>query len=64
MPANASGARQERPVVAIEVEHAVVVRLRREAARRDMPVKVLIRDLLDVIAADQLTGAILDDGPR
>jgi hypothetical protein len=54
---------QGRPaVVTIEVEHAVVARLRVEAARREVPVKSLIRDLLDVIAADQLTGAILDDG--
>jgi hypothetical protein len=33
-----------------------------EAARRDMPVKRLLLDLLDTIAADHLTGAILDDG--
>jgi hypothetical protein len=46
----------------IELDHALVVRLRPKAARRDVPVVRLIHDLLDVIAADQLTGAILDDG--
>ena len=60
--ANASGPRQERPVVTIEVEHAVVARLRVEAARRDMPVKSLVRNLLDVIASDGLVTAVLDDG--
>ena len=34
----------------IEVEHEVVVRLRRDAAIREMPVQSLIRELLDVIA--------------
>jgi hypothetical protein len=28
-----------------------------------VPVKRLLHELLDTIAADQLTGAILDDGP-
>ena len=46
----------------IEVDHALVTRLRPEAARRDVPVNRLLHDLLDVIAADQLTTAILDDG--
>jgi hypothetical protein len=46
------------------LDHAPVVRLRPEAARRDVPVARLIRDMLDVIAADQLTTAILDDLPR
>jgi hypothetical protein len=47
---------------AIEFEHDLVVRFRVEAARREMTVPQLIRDLLDVIAADGLTTAILDDG--
>jgi hypothetical protein len=49
-------------MIAIEIEHAIIVRFRREAARRDMSATNLIHDLLDVIAADGLTGAILDDG--
>jgi hypothetical protein len=43
--------------------HALVVRLRPEARRRDVPVVRLIRDLLDAIEEDPaLAGAILDDG--
>jgi hypothetical protein len=47
--------------VEIEVDREVVVRLRPAAAKRDMPVTRLIHDLLDVIAADQLVTAVLDD---
>jgi hypothetical protein len=46
----------------VEVGHDLVVRLRPEAARRDLPVKTLIGDLLDVIATDALVTAVLDDG--
>ncbi len=45
----------------IEIDRDLVVLLRKEAAQRDMPVNRLIRDLLGVIATDQLTAAILDD---
>jgi hypothetical protein len=38
------------------------VRFRVEAAKRERTVQQLIRELLDVIAADGLTTAILDDG--
>jgi hypothetical protein len=48
---------------AIELEHDLVVRFRVEAAKRETTVPQLIRDLLDVIAADGLTTAILDDAP-
>jgi hypothetical protein len=48
--------------VAVELEHLVAVRLRRAAAVRDVPVKRLINNLLDVIASDQLVDAVLDDG--
>jgi hypothetical protein len=34
-----------------------------QVARRGLPVTSPIRDLLDIIAADKLTTAILDDGP-
>jgi hypothetical protein len=44
----------------LEVEHRLVIQFRAEAARRDMPVKRLPHDLLDTIAHDRLTGAILD----
>jgi len=46
----------------IEVDREILVRLRPEAARRNVSVAFLIRDLLDVIVTDNLTGAILDDG--
>jgi hypothetical protein len=52
--------RRHAPTV-IEV-HALVVRLRPEARRRDMPLARLVRDLLDRIADDQLVDAVLDDG--
>ncbi len=45
----------------IELELDLVRRLRPEAARRGVSVAALVRDLLDVVAADQLVGAILDD---
>jgi hypothetical protein len=50
------------PALMLEVEHGLVTQFRVEAARRDMPVKRLLHDLLDTIAADHLTAAILDDG--
>jgi hypothetical protein len=43
--------------------HALVVRLRSEARRRDVPVVRLIRDVLDALGEEPgLAGAILDDG--
>jgi hypothetical protein len=48
------------PALMLEVEHGLVTRFRAEAARRDMPVKRLLHELLDTIAADHLTAAILD----
>jgi hypothetical protein len=56
------GPRDHRPPMTVEVGHDLVVRLRPEAARRDLPVKTLIGDLLDVIAPDALVTAVLDDG--
>ena len=50
----------ERAPARIEVDHFLLVRLRVEAARRDMPVAAFIRSLLDTIIADKLTAAILD----
>ncbi len=49
------------PPVQIELEIDLVRRLRPEAARRGVSVAALVRDLLDVVAADQLVDAILDD---
>jgi len=49
----------------VEIDHGLVVRLRPEAARRGLPVKSLIHDLLDVVGEEPgLVGAILDDGDR
>ena len=63
MPAHASfEAPCERPMVAIELEHAVVVRLRREAAKRETTLDYLVRNLLGTIAADKLVDAVLNDG--
>jgi hypothetical protein len=47
--------------VSVEIEESVVRGLRGEASRRQVPVARLIRDLLDVIATDRLTTAVLDD---
>jgi hypothetical protein len=44
----------------VEIDHALILALRPEAARRDMTVPRLINDLLDVIASDGLVGAVLD----
>jgi hypothetical protein len=47
----------------VEVDHSIVVSLRPEARRRDVPVARLVRDLLDRVGAEpSLVGAILDDG--
>lgn len=46
----------------IEIDHDLVVRLRPEAARRDLSVEALIRDVLEIIGEEpNLVGAILDD---
>jgi hypothetical protein len=45
----------------IGVQHSVILALRHEAARRDVPVARLIQDLLSVIATDHLTRAVLGD---
>ncbi len=49
------------PPLTVEVAPDVIRGLRPEAARRGLSVAALVRDLLDVVAADQLVGAILDD---
>jgi hypothetical protein len=54
------GPREHRPPMTVEVGHDLVLRLRPIAARRDVPLKRLITDLLDRIVDDQLAGAILD----
>jgi hypothetical protein len=57
------GPREHRPPMTVEVDHTVVVSLRPEARRRDVPVARLVRDLLDRVGAEPgLVGAILDDG--
>jgi hypothetical protein len=47
--------------VSVELEESVVRSLRGEASRCNVLVARLIRDLLDVIATDHLTTAVLDD---
>jgi hypothetical protein len=48
------------PPTLVAVDHALIVKLRPEARRRDVPVTRLICDLLDTIARDGLTAAVLD----
>jgi hypothetical protein len=59
-----SGSSYSLRTTAIELDHDLVVQFRGEAARRDCTVPQLVRHLLDVIAADRLTTAILDDAPH
>lgn len=54
-------AAEARGTASIEVDLGLVVLLRKEARARDMPVKRLIVDLLDVIVTDRLVAAVLDD---
>jgi hypothetical protein len=52
---------KHRPPMTVEVGHDLLVRLRPIAARRDVPLKRLVTDLLDVIGEEPgLVGAILD----
>jgi hypothetical protein len=53
----------QRPPTVVEIAHNTVLSLRREAAKRETTVERLARELLDVIAADGLVGAVLDDRP-
>jgi hypothetical protein len=46
---------------AIEIKDTVIRALRPEAARRDLSVNRLVRSLLDIIASDKLTTAVLGD---
>jgi hypothetical protein len=56
------GPREHRPPMTVEVGHDLVLRLRPIAARRDVPIKRLITDLLDRVGEEPaLVGAILDD---
>jgi hypothetical protein len=59
----AMSGRYESPLHAttVELDHDLVFLFRAEAAKRDTTVPQLVRDLLEVIAADKLTTAILDD---
>jgi hypothetical protein len=52
---------QRTTAVEIGLGHDQIMVFREEAARRSTTVPRLIHDLLDVIATDQLTTAILDD---
>jgi hypothetical protein len=44
----------------VEVDHALVLRLRPQAVRRDVSVQRLLLDLINVIVRDRLTAAVLD----
>jgi hypothetical protein len=47
----------------LEIATELVARFRREAVVRDMPVRALMLELLDVIERDKLIDAILDYEP-
>jgi hypothetical protein len=49
--------------LSIELDHQAVVRLRRAAAARDVPLDYLVRNLLGTIADGMLVDAVLDDAP-
>ena len=51
----------ERPPIMVAVPFDLGVRLRHEAARRDLSLAALVHDLLVVIGEDGLVGAVLDD---
>jgi hypothetical protein len=51
------GPREQRPPMTVEVDNALVVRLRPEAARRDVPVARLVRDLTTRSAKNQASSA-------
>jgi hypothetical protein len=46
---------------AISVNHSLLIGLRHEAAKRDVPITRLVHDLLCVIIDDHLVTAVLDD---
>ena len=55
------GAREHGRPMTLEVDHSVVLRLRRVARQRDVNVARLVRDVLDAIGEEPgLVGAILD----
>ena len=60
MPNDPSTARERHPPMVVEVDHALVVRLRPQAAAREVTVQRLVLDLIDVIVRDGLTAAVLD----
>jgi hypothetical protein len=48
-------------IAVIEIDRSILTKLRPAAVARDCSVNRLVRQLLDRIAVDNLTGAILDD---
>jgi hypothetical protein len=50
-----------RDTVTVEISIAVIRALRPQAARRDVSVQRLISDVIEVVAADGLVSAVLDD---
>jgi hypothetical protein len=49
-------------VTTVELDHDLVFRFRDEAAKRGTTVSLPVREIPEVVAADKLTTAILDDG--
>ena len=60
--AAAHGARtDERPPVSVEIDFALITRLRAEARRRDMPTCRLVRLVLDEVIERKLVSTLLGE---
>jgi hypothetical protein len=51
---------ERHPPMTLEIDHSLVVAYRRQAATRNVSIQRLVTELLDVIARDGLTAAVLD----
>jgi hypothetical protein len=54
--------RQPEQRMVLELEGELLLRLRREAAKRETSASRLARELLNVVIAEDLIRAVLDDG--
>jgi hypothetical protein len=64
MPHGAVGVYEHDRLITIGFSREVLARLRPEAARRNVSVSQLVRDLVETVSRDRLVGAILDDGKQ
>jgi hypothetical protein len=59
---NVPEATPQRTQIELDLDASAVSALRREAAKRDVPLRYFLNNLIDIIATDHLATAILDDG--